>query len=439
MIFVFPIPKMRKIFSLILFCIISLTLKAQNNDALNYIKQNAIPIDTGINTDGYSDLMPLIPTLQNRRLIGMGEATHGTHEFQVVKFRMLKFLAEKMGYRLFGIEANFTECRKVNDYVLYGKGDARTAIKGTYFWTWTTKEVVQMIEWMHTYNLNKPDTDKVKFYGFDMQVGKIASGLVAEKLKKVDSNYYYTHFKVLDTLNITVKKGFAKFSKDGVDSIKTLIANIKTYINDNNTALLKLYSTEDIAYLKRDVRLIEQCMDMDLEYYKHGYWTKYGSFVRQQCMAENVEWILDNEGPNSKMMIWAHNIHIGKTDMGSYLKKKYKDQYYAIGFDFNKGTFRAVDIVDHKGLTNFTIGDAEPGSSGNIFSQFNITAFFFDIESTVKTNSPAKPFFTKPLRHRSISAGYGSKWEANMYLPEPLYGYFDGLIFINDTTPTQAM
>jgi len=438
---------MRKFFSLILLSVISLTLKAQNNDTLNYIKQNAISIDTGINTIGYNDLIPLIPTLQNRRLIGMGEATHGTHEFQAVKFRMLKFLVEKMGYRLFGIEANFTKCRQVDDYVLYGKGDARTAINGTYFWTWKTKEMLQMVEWMHTYNLNKPDTTKVKFYGFDMQYDSVACKLIKDKLIKLDSNYYKAHFYSLSNLRIAVKSSqvYTKFSKQGADSVKALLNNIKAYIDANRVLFLKLYSAENMEYLKRDVRLVEQCLDMDLEYNKHqynnhGYWSdKNGSAIRTRCMAENVEWILDHEAPDSKMMIWAHNFHIGKTDMGSYLKKKYTNQYYAIGFDFNKGTFRAVDLIDHRGLTNFTVGNAEPGSSGNIFSQFNIPAFFFDIESTVKTNSPAKSFFTKTLRHRSISAGYGDTWESNMYLPEPLYSYFDGLIFINDTTPTQAM
>jgi len=107
---------MRKFFGLFFFCIINCSLYAQNTDTLNYIRQNAVVIDTAAADTGYSDLMPLKNVLANRRIIGLGEATHGTQEFQAIKFRVVKFLVEQMGYRFFAIEANFTECRRINDY-----------------------------------------------------------------------------------------------------------------------------------------------------------------------------------------------------------------------------------------------------------------------------------------------------------------------------------
>src|SRR5471030_3003404 len=98
---------------------------AQNTDAVKYIKDNAIVIDTNSNSENLKDLSYLKSTLEGKRVIGMGEATHGTEQFQTTKFRVLKYLVTQMNYKLFGIEANFTECRRVNDYVLYGKGDAK--------------------------------------------------------------------------------------------------------------------------------------------------------------------------------------------------------------------------------------------------------------------------------------------------------------------------
>jgi len=434
---------MRKFSILYILCLISFTLHAQNNEALNYINQNAIALDTTNADTGYHDLLALKSVLSNRLLVGMGEATHGTHEFQATKFRMFKFLVQEMGYKLFGIEANFTECRSVNDYVLYGKGDARTAIGGTYFWTWKTKEMLQMVEWMHSYNINKPDSAKIKFYGFDMEFDRAALKSVTQKLKRFDSVYYFANFNAMVTLKIcdTSKTRYAKFSKEKADSTKQLLADIKVYLDKQNANLLKVFSADEIAYLKHDVRLLEQCLDFDLEINKTGYVTMNAEFLRDKFMAENVEWVLKYEGPKSKMMIWAHNGHIEKSDMmmGSYLKRAYKDDYYAIGFDFNKGTFRATDMTDHRGVVQFTVGDAEKGSTSFLFSQLNIPAFFIDIENAVKTGSPAKSFFIKSIKHRSISAGYSSKWESTQYLSNPLYDCFDGLIFINDTKPTQPM
>ena len=68
----------------------------------------------------------------------MGEATHGTHEFFQLKHRMLEFLVERMGFTVFGIEANWPESLAVNDYVLNGNGDPAKALAGFYFWTWNT-------------------------------------------------------------------------------------------------------------------------------------------------------------------------------------------------------------------------------------------------------------------------------------------------------------
>jgi hypothetical protein len=72
----------------------------------------------------------------------MGEATHGSREFFQMKHRMLEFLAEKMGFTVFAIEANWPESLAVNDFVLNGEGDPAVALAGMYFWTWNTEEVL---------------------------------------------------------------------------------------------------------------------------------------------------------------------------------------------------------------------------------------------------------------------------------------------------------
>ena len=60
--------------------------------------------------------------------------------------------------------------------------------------------------------------------------------------------------------------------------------------------------------------------------------------IRDNYMAENLSWILDNN-PNSKIVLWAHNGHISKQrgGMGNNISIKYSDQYYSIGFLTNKG------------------------------------------------------------------------------------------------------
>jgi len=407
---------------------------AQNVQPLDNIKACTIPIS--INPDdtaGFSDLQPLKEILSGRRIVGMGEATHGSHEFFAMKHRMLEFLVKEMGFRIFAIEANFTECRAINDYVLYGQGDAKKVIAGMYFWTWNTAEVLKMVEWMRQYNYGKSVADQIKFYGFDMQVDKVALQSVRSKLVKLDSGYYIAHFRVLDTLRIR-PAGFVQFSKKQADGVKVLLKNIKAYVVVQDANFAKIFSRQEIDYLSRDIRLLEQCLEED-----EGAGKKFvkmkGSFARDRCMAENVEWILNHEGPESKMMIWAHNGHINKSSkwMGGYLKDSLKNEYYAVGFDFNKGGFRAVDLKTKK-LESFVVGDAAKGSTGEAFSKFNIPSFFMDIEATEKNNTPAASFMDKKMPSRTIGASFDANNESNFYSKDSLFDHFDGLIFINRVT-----
>lgn len=81
------------------------------------------------------------------------------------------------GFNIFSIEANMPEAYRLNDYVLNGNGDPATLIKGMYFWTWSTEEVLDMVLWMREFN--KSGKARVQFTGFDMQTPDVAAGIVS--------------------------------------------------------------------------------------------------------------------------------------------------------------------------------------------------------------------------------------------------------------------
>ena len=97
-------------------------------------------------------MRPLQKLIGNARIVSLGEATHGTREFFQLKHRMLEFLATEMGFTIFSIEANMPEAYRLNDYVLNGTGDPAQLLRGMYFWTWNTEEVLEMIRWMREFN-----------------------------------------------------------------------------------------------------------------------------------------------------------------------------------------------------------------------------------------------------------------------------------------------
>ena len=132
-------------------------------EILQWISQHEIPIRTiepGSPTD---DLQPLAKIIGNARIIGLGESTHGSHEFFRIKHRLLEFLVSRLGFTTFALEASMPECFDINRFVLNGEGDPEKALAGLYFWTWDTKEFLDLILWMRDYNADSSQPKKGYF------------------------------------------------------------------------------------------------------------------------------------------------------------------------------------------------------------------------------------------------------------------------------------
>ena len=163
---------------------------ADNQSVVDWIRANAIRLNTPEAGHGFDDMQPLKKVIGDARVVELGEATHGTREFFQLKHRMLEFLATQMGFTIFSIEANMPEAYKLNDYVLTGKGDPKELLKGMYFWTWDTEEVLDMILWMRKFN--ESGKGRIEFTGFDMQTPNVALGIVRGFVGKYDEDYLAT-------------------------------------------------------------------------------------------------------------------------------------------------------------------------------------------------------------------------------------------------------
>jgi hypothetical protein len=61
-----------------------------------------------------TDLDAFGQMIGSARLVGLGEGTHGTREFQRMKHRMLRYLVEQKGFTQFAIEASSPEAEDIN-------------------------------------------------------------------------------------------------------------------------------------------------------------------------------------------------------------------------------------------------------------------------------------------------------------------------------------
>lgn len=332
---------------------------------------------------------------------------------------MLEFLVKEMGFTIFAIEANFPEALVVNEYVLYGRGNPKEAIGGMYFWTWDTEEVLAMVEWMKTYNEGVSEDKRVKFYGFDMQFPAVAAEKIASALDRSDKKLS----SVIHTLNELSTN--ANFSKRKAKAYQTDVHKLYTYLTNSRTKNLNQFPNVDYALLLQYTDVLRQYLKMTLS-----------ERSRDQAMAENVEWILAHEGESSKMMIWAHNAHVSRSilfnnkPMGGYLADRYTDQYYAIGFDFNEGSFQAMLRGN---LRVFTVNNAKENSLSAVLSKANGNVLFFDF-SLALSNKSAKELVINCIPQRSIGSTFSPASEDKYYIEGKLIDSYDGLIFVRKTT-----
>jgi len=114
------------------------------------------------------DMSPIeIP--KNVRFVALGEATHGTKEFQALRKDVFQNLVEKNHVRAFALEADFGGCERVNRYIHGASDSVEAVVQAIGFQIYCTRDIIDLIEYMRAFNAEAQPSDAISFYGFDMQ------------------------------------------------------------------------------------------------------------------------------------------------------------------------------------------------------------------------------------------------------------------------------
>ena len=351
---------------------------ACEKSATAWLKSSAHPIKSLEAGHGFLDLEPFgrLVDEDGVRVVGLGEATHGAREFFQLKHRLLEYLAVEKGFRVFILEAGYDVCEAINDYVLYGQGDAASALAGQGFWTWDTVEVLELIQWMRQYNMSQPRGRKVKFYGCDCQ--SIAKGpdVILGYLERVaphKSDEASLILGGLATLKILPQTlGKSDGSEDGADTraradIVTKLYELLGYLSQNRTPFVRRTSPEELELVLQHLRVCVQYAST-LTLIRDPIQMNNS---RDLAMAENIEYIITALEPGAKAVVWAHNMHVttipavkGSVTMGEHLRMAFGKGYYTLGLTFNQGWFQALDGREIElRIGEFSLPPARAGSA----------------------------------------------------------------------------
>jgi erythromycin esterase len=396
------------------------------------------------------DLAPLEDTLADARIVGLGEATHGTREFFQLKHRLIRFLVERLDYRLVAMEANFAETLAIDEYVVHGRGDPRGALDGIRFWTWDTEEVLALIEWLRAFNEGRPVEDRVRFYGIDAQF----TGASAEALRKFfaerDPALLDEHGEGLEVLveeRIDVDwesidgdddDGATGETNERLERAERTVDAMRTWFDDRDL-------TDDAVALHRQhVRALAGALAHKRGAHENDM--RAAIDERDRAMAETLAWALAHFS-HDRAAVWAHDEHLQRTtretrfgtapSLGSRLADRYGDDYYAVGFDFADGEFQAIgpsEGGDDRELRPCSLGPPPEDAATRLFATVDDSVWFLDFEAATADERLADYLDTeRPVR--SLGAIYDPDDEhGRLHDSYRLPGAFDALVFVEETS-----
>lgn len=163
-----------------------------------------------------------------------------------------------------------------------------------------------------------------------------------------------------------------------------------------------------------------------------------GEVSRDESMARNVKWVLDTAPKGTRIVLWAHNGHVGRLEqgtsraMGAYLDDWYGKDHLVVGFALNRGEYTAMGRGT--GLGRHPLALAGPGSYEYAFSRAGISRFILDLR-TAQAGDSASGWLHAAMSLRSIGAMAMDQQFHSAHLARA----FDLVVFLEETTPTRGL
>jgi erythromycin esterase-like protein/Tol biopolymer transport system component len=419
-------------------------------EVAGWLQANAIPISTLETGGGYDDLAFLGEHLAGQRIVALGQASYGTHEFMTVKHRLLEYLVKELGFNTFAMDLGWGEAEAINCYIHTGEGDPAQLLASLDDWRWNTEEMLALVEWMRVHNQDPGDAPQVSFCGIGVHNPRASMDYVVTYVQQVDpaqalrlEALYDCYREIQDVQGEALRPNpFVACAGDIGQAYDELEGKEAEYVAASSAGEYARALQGARAVLQAE-RLYET---FDLE-------------TEGRYMAENVNWALLQGGSDTRLVLWAHNFDVGDTfldvdwpaglgkdprpSVGAFLAEMYADTLFRIGFAFGEGQFQAIDAYNFDEVAQtepvvFGVRAAPPYTFEWFARETGLPAFFVP---TGQTGAPSSEggLRSYPLMLRMISSMYAQEAPGRYFVEYDLSSDFDAIIYVERSTPTQVL
>ena len=280
------------------------------------------------------------------RLVGLGEATHGSAEFVAMRAKLLFELARRADLRLVLLENDAVATITLDRYVNGEDVDLRAAVSQLGFWITDTYEFLHFIEDVRAYNLGlASENERIHLRGIDVQntqlpVALLISNATALQLTDVEQ-------KLLTSISSNRAKVVKEFTRERRAALDALLSRLSVPAGPTELHTL-------LAVAARSMAIQVGYMDGDTQ-------ALYAE-RREAGMAHLAAFIM-NRNKTARAALWAHNDHVAKISdgndgLGKRLSNELAGRYYAVGYFFWQGSSRAWDAAGKVGVVSHVIAPA---------------------------------------------------------------------------------
>jgi len=336
-----------------------LALPLGERAVLDAVRREAYPL-----TGDHRDYDALLALIGDARIVLLGEASHGTHEFYRERARITKRLIAEHGFTALAIEGDWPDAYRVNRYIHGAREDrdAEEALRGFRrfpTWMWRNADVLDLVGWLRAHNDNlERGARGAGFYGLDLYSLGASMEAVIGYLDGQDpdaATRARARYECLQpygaesaTYGQAVLLGVGEPCRRRViEQLVELRRRAGDYLRRDGLA-----AEDEYFFAEQNAAVVADAE----EYYRTMFGDHAGSWnLRDRHMADTLDQLLahlDRHGGTARVVVWEHNSHIGdaratemaqrgELNIGQLMRERHGRDVVNVGFTTYTGTVTA--------------------------------------------------------------------------------------------------
>jgi protein-L-isoaspartate(D-aspartate) O-methyltransferase len=383
--------------------------------------------------------------LSGRRVVLLGEASHGTSEFYALRARLTRTLVERGEIDFVAVEADWPDAAVLDRWVR-GLEDGRPPVAPFQRfprWMWANAETRSFLRWLREFNQGVDDPEeRVGFFGLDLYSLHTSMDAVVAYLEDVDpetAELARSRFACLDPWEREPQMYGRLASSGRLEACEEEVVEMLRDLLENRVRYAR---ADGLRYLDaiENARLVADAE----RYYRAMYRGPVLSWnLRDQHMMDTLVNLLAHHGEGASAAVWAHNSHLGDAsatemgaggqyNLGQLCRERFGDRCYAVGMGTHEGTVLAARRWGEEGEV-MEVRPSLEGSYERLCHQVDAPAFCLPLRLDGGRNGVRRALGRERLQ-RAIGVLYRPASErTSHYFRAVLPRQFDEWIFFDRT------